>query len=55
MKKVRSTMPFADGGVLTKELKSQIEALLGPKTADDDKMLEENKKKKVIPAKTEDV
>jgi glutaminyl-tRNA synthetase len=48
MKGVRSTIPFADGGLLTKELKGQIEAILGPKTAEDDKIVEESRKKKRI-------
>jgi len=46
MKRARATLPFADGGVLTKELKAQIEALLGPRTADDDKAVEDSRKKK---------
>lgn len=41
-------MPFADGGAVTKELKGQIEAFLGPKNEEDTKMQEEAKKKKPV-------
>jgi len=44
LRKLRDEMPFADGGLLASTLTKEIEAELGPKTADDDKMIENKKK-----------
>lgn len=46
MKRAKAALPFAEGGQMSKELKTQIEAFLGPKTADDDKLIEEFRKNK---------
>ena len=45
---MRAIIPFADGGLITKELKALIDALLGPRNEEDEKKAEESKKKKRI-------